>query len=383
VRAPSLTVDTVIPYLVERNLLSPASIVEGDVEVIDVGRRNQNLKIASRRGTSYLIKQAGEGEPFTDTTVRSEAWFYDHCRHEPYAADVRGVLPELYAWDEDRVLLVLELIDGQPLWAHYAATPAPEFPSDTAAPLGEALGIVHRIFRPSGDRAEPRIEELQGPPPWIMLVHRPTPEIFARMSPANLQLLKWVQENSALTGRLEGLRTEWRAETLIHNDIKGDNVLVTKRASEGLRVRIIDWELIQVGDPAWDVGNIFRDLLDYWLLSVPLSGDLKPEEMLERAQIPLSKVHPAARAFWQAYRISVRMDVDNTGPFLTRALRFAAARMMQGAYELSANTHAPANLAIAMLQLAANILDDPREASLHLFGIPIPWNRPRNFGCHC
>jgi hypothetical protein len=38
--------------------------------------------------------------------------------------------------------------------------------------------------------------------------------------------------------------------------------------------------------------------------------------------------------------------------------------------------HEPSNLGVAMLQLAANILDDPRDASLHLFGIPIPWSRP-------
>jgi len=31
---------------------------------------------------------------------------------------------------------------------------------------------------------------------------------------------------------------------------------------------------------------------------------------------------------------------------------------------------------MAMLQLAANILADPREASLHLFGIPAPWRTP-------
>jgi Ser/Thr protein kinase RdoA (MazF antagonist) len=376
----NLTVDTAVPYLIERNLVSAAAIVEGDLEVIDAGRRNQNLKIVRRRGPSYLIKQPGEGERATEATIRCEASFYNHCQLDPNASDVRSLLPCLHGWDEERSLLVLELVDGRPLWTHYAATSASEFPSDSAAPLGEALGTFHRVFRERSSLSD-EWAGLPMAPPWILFVHRPTPEIFARLSPANLQVLKLLQKNRPLAASLDSLRTEWTADTLIHNDIKGDNVLVTTRDDEGVRVRIVDWELMQIGDAAWDVGSIFRDFLDYWLLSVPLSGDMTPEQMLEGAQFPLAKLHPAARAFWQAYGASVRMDAETAGPFLLRSLRFAAARMAQGAYELSSSVHYPSNYAVAMLQLAANILADAREASLHLFGIPAPWRKPGHASC--
>jgi hypothetical protein len=74
----NLTVDTVTPYLIERNLVGLDAIVEGDLEIIDVGRRNQSLKIVRRRGPSYVIKQPGEGELATGATIRCEAWFYTH-----------------------------------------------------------------------------------------------------------------------------------------------------------------------------------------------------------------------------------------------------------------------------------------------------------------
>jgi hypothetical protein len=131
--------------------------------------------------------------------------------------------------------------------------------------------------------------------------------------------------------------------------------------------------MLQFGDAAWDVGCLFRDFLGYWLLSVPLTSDLTSEQMLERCTWPISLLHPAARAFWQAYRTSARLDADASGAFLVRSLRYAAARLAQGAYELSLTQQQAPNLAMAMLQLAANILTDPREASLHLFGIPTPW----------
>jgi hypothetical protein len=100
---------------------------------------------------------------------------------------------------------------------------------------------------------------------------------------------------------------------------------------------------------------------------------LTPEQMLERCTWPLSLLHPAARAFWQAYRTSSQLDADASGAFLLRSMRYAAARLAQGAYELSLTQQQAPNVAMAMLQLAANILTDPREASLHLFGIPAPW----------
>src|SRR5215475_14531610 len=127
----NLTVDTAVPYLVDQGLISVAAIVDGDLEVVDAGRRNQNLKIVRRRGPSYLIKQPGEGERATEATIRCEASFYNHCQLAPEVSDVRDLLPRLHGWDEERSLLVLELLDGHPLWTHYAATSAPEFSSDS------------------------------------------------------------------------------------------------------------------------------------------------------------------------------------------------------------------------------------------------------------
>jgi hypothetical protein len=374
--AQSLTVDTVVAYLLERDLVSVMAIVDGDLEVIDVGRRNENLKVICQSGQSYLIKQPGRGEPSTESTIRLEAAFYKHCQLGSGTADMLGVIPGFRDWDEDRLVLILDLVDGCPLWTHYASTEAPEFPCDTAEPLGEALGTLHRVFREQSFQRDPSMAKLLSAPPWILFGHRPTPEIFPRLSPASLQVLKLLQQDRPIVAGLEDLCNEWMADTLIHGDIKGDNVLATAGTDEELRVRIIDWELIQVGDAAWDVGNMFRDFLSYWLLSLPLSADLSPQHMLEEAQIPLANLHPATRAFWNAYRNSARLNANVAGDFLVRSVRFAAARMAQGAYELSARASSPSNLAVMMLQLAANILADPSGAMLHLLGIPAPWRSP-------
>jgi hypothetical protein len=370
--ARNLTVDTVVPYLLERGLVSEADIVEGDLEVVDVGRRNENLKVIRKRGMSYVLKQPGSGEPATEATIRCEAALYGYLQVARSAARLRMFLPRFCGWDEDRCLLVLELVEGLPLWGHYAVSVAPEFPADSAAPLGTALGTLHEFFRQAA-HAPDWMSALHAAPPWILSAHRPSPEVFSRLSPANLQVLSLLQKESALVSGLDGLRREWTPDTLIHNDLKGDNVLVASDGEDGASVRIVDWELVQIGDAAWDVGAVFRDFLDYWLLSVPLSGDLTAEQMLDAAKIPLAKLHPAARAFWSGYCAAADIDRDSLGSFLLRSLQFAGARLAQGAYELSSGTANPSNLAIALLQLAANVMVNPEEASLTLFGIPVPW----------
>jgi hypothetical protein len=369
---PNLTVDTVVPFLIEQGLISVAVIVEGDLEVVDAGRRNQNLKVVRRRGRSYLIKQPGEGERGTHLTLRAEAAFYQHCHVEPGVADMRAVLPEFHGCDPDRGILMMELVEGRPLWGHYTHVPAVEFLAESAGPLGEAVGTIHRAFRAPEARATEWMRSLYAGPPWFFGMHRPTPDIFAALSPANLRVLKVLQQSKPIASGLDALCAEWSPDTLVHNDLKGDNVLVSTADGSRPRVRIVDWEMLQFGDAAWDVGAMFREFLGYWLLSVPLSADLAPEQMLERCTWPLTLLHPAARAFWQAYRASACLETD-AGAFLLRSLRYAAARLAQGAYELSLTQQHASNLAMAMLQLAANILTDPREASLHLFGIPVPW----------
>ena len=369
----NFTVDTIVPYLVDQQLVSAEAIVAGDLEVVDAGRRNQNLKVVRRGGPSYLIKQPGEGERGTLATLRAEADFYRHCCHESGLEEMRSILPGFHGCDAGRGLLTLELIDGRPLWGHYASVPAAEFLAGCAVALGEAIGTLHRLFRQPASHGVGWMSALYVGPPWILGVHRPPPEIFASLSPANLQVLKMLQQNAPIASGLDRLRAEWTADTVIHNDLKGDNVLISTPGDGRPQVRLIDWEMVQVGDGAWDVGSMLRDFLGYWLLSVPLSADLTPEQMLGECTWPLASMHPAARAFWDGYRAAARLDSATASHFLLRSVRMAAARLAQGAYELSLTLQQPSNLAIAMLQLAANILADTQEASLHLFGIPAPW----------
>lgn len=371
-----LSVDDAVPFLLDRGLVTRGDIIRGDLEVVDISRRNRNLRVVRRHATGYLLKQPDPDAPSACGTLMAEALFYRFCQEEPRAEAVRAFLPRLVDFVDDRSLPVLELLDGaQPLQRHYASLGAGEFPADIGALLGRSLATFHRVFQDPGLREDERLRVFPHEQPWVLNVHKPVPEMLMQLSGANWQMLGILQQTEIIGRCLEELRRDWRVETLIHSDLKADNLLlVTEDDSE--RLYIVDWELVQHGDPAWDVGSLLHDMLVFWVQSMPLSARASPAEMMAEAQFPLSKIVPAFRALWSTYRRETGLAGRESAIFLSRAVRSSAARMVQSVYETCNQAAALSNHVVMMLHVIANIFADPAAAALSVFGIAPTWILP-------
>jgi aminoglycoside phosphotransferase (APT) family kinase protein len=205
----------------------------------------------------------------------------------------------------------------------------------------------------------------------VLLAHKPGPEVLATITPANYQTLKILQTHEHLAERLEHLRKGWKAETLIHSDIKSDNVLVIPEAASppALDVRIVDWETAQIGDPAWDLAGMLQDFMMFWVFSIPVSPGLTPAEMAARARYPLGDIRPAIGAAWRGYVAAAGVPAPARRELLLRATGFSAARLIQSAFELSQMGPALSPQAVLLLQISANILNDPETHAVQLYGI--------------
>ena len=170
----------------------------------------------------------------------------------------------------------------------------------------------------------------------------------------------------------------WRPETLIHGDIKSDNILVAAPLdggeSEAQWLWIVDWELVQIGDPAWDLGSALHDYLILWTSSMPLRPDRSVAEMINQARYPLSVLRPAIRALWQGYRAAAGLDVpgnkSGADALFRRAVAFSAARLFMAALELAHEQEELPVQSVLLIQLGVNILADLDSAQFQLYGIP-------------
>lgn len=360
-----LTDDEVVEYLRERALIHPGAV--GTPNVVDVSRRNRNVEVFTGPDVGFLVKQ-GVG-PDRAATVANEADIYHQLTGKASSSGLDRYLPRYFGSDPSRHLLVLGLVPGSQSLHEYHAVRG-RFPVTLARALGDALGHVHGIPGPEGenDGSAP-----VGRTPWVLSLHQPDLGVLQRLSGATIELVRTLQQIPDLCDQLDSLRSEWKATTLVHNDIRWDNCLVSAAPNTNrvTRLTLIDWELAGAGDPAWDVGCAFSEYLTFWLSSIPITGDTPPDRFLHLSRHPIERMQPAIRALWQSYLLRVSADPDESTVLLLHTVRYAAAKLVQSAFERTQNSAWITSDVICLLQLSLNILQEPNEAAAALLGIPI------------
>jgi len=375
-RSRDLTVDTALPYLLKRGLIDPDWIIDGDLTIRCAARRNRNLRVEGPSGAGFLIKQADELAHLGHLTLNNEAAFHEFCRHEAAAGEIEALLPRIAFRDRERSLHALELVaHAMTLHAYHTARDAGGFPDAPSRALGQALGTVHRVFRLPAFAAHPRLAWLSDHLPGALREQRPSPATLATLTPAGARMLRILQEHEDLGNGLGRLGLQWRPDTVIHGDIKSDNILVrpvgNRPDDQRVEVFIVDWEFVQIGDPAWDLAGVLHDYLIFWTSSMPLSPALSADEMVDQARCPLEVIRPAIRALWEGYLSTAGLGLAQADDLLRRAVLFSAARLIQAAHELCALRDEILAQAVILIQISANLLAEPESARVHLYGVPL------------
>jgi Ser/Thr protein kinase RdoA (MazF antagonist) len=368
-----LDVDTVVPYLLDKKLIHEDAVLDGALTVTSVPRRNRNLRVETPAG-GYVIKQPDDPTGGAHRTLRVEADFYAFCQQEPAVAAMAEVLPRLAFVDPERSLFGLELLPGATtLWQRFWTAGPEAFPREVGRQIGRALGIVHRILRDPPLRTAPALSGLSSAAPWVMMFHQPGPELLATLSPGNCQMLRVLQTHGQLGAALDRLRAAWLPETVIHGDVRCDNILVSPPAAPaggGETVRLVDWELVQWGDPAWDVAAVLQDAVVFWVNSM-IPGDPDISALVASARFPWGLLQAYLGSFWQGYRQTAGLTADQENVTLLRAVAFSGARLVQAVFEGSAASDAMPAQAVLLLQVSANLVADAESAQLQFYGIPL------------
>lgn len=348
-------------YLMERGWLPPAAVVDGDFMAIEASRRNKNLKVLRSEGPSLFLKQAGQWDPQSVSTLRTEAAVYQLANSETHFAALRPRLPRFHGFDPDRNVLVLEAVSGaESLHARQLRENA--LSPEVARSVGTALGTVHREVRADRALAQAPQGTFHTQPPWILSAADMAGQPLEGVSGAGLQLFQVLHRYPEFPRLLAELRAGWRIETLIHGDVKWDNFLVSQ---DGKSAFLVDWELADFGDPSWDAGAVLQGFLTSWITSIQMAPGSSPDF----AHLPLPKLRPAVRAFWNAYVDALGIDRAEADRRLDRAVRYGAARMVQTAYEFLQYSAEIAGPAVWLLQVSQNLLKDPRRGTVELFAL--------------
>ena len=333
-----LTEANILYYLLNHRYADLESVVGGVYQVRNLSRRNRNFRVTCGP-REYLIKQPKKWNTQSRRTLEQEAAIYWHAKTDPCFQAVRNLVPESYGYNPAESILILEYLAEQtnPL------SIADRFAPQVARLTGAAMGAFHRDMRAIPDSSLfPRRK------PWYLFVHQADAGEMEDQSAGRREWHRVIQRQSEFARALDALREEWREETAVHGDWKLENCLLSASRDQ---IHVIDWELASWGDPFEDIGTLLQSYWNCWVC--------------RHSQFPIGEIRPALWAFLEGYAAENQRDPAAMAP---RALRFAAARMLQSAYEVLDKAEKMTADAVCLLQASLNILTRPEWALREIFG---------------
>ena len=356
-----------VRYLVREGLLTHEGVVDGGLSLAMSRSRNRYVLVKQRNGPCYFVKQAMESEAMTAETVAREAEVYRGVYGDERLAALRSFLPAFHLYDRSQGILVTELVkDAETLAACHARLGA--CPPELAARVGTAIAAYHHVRFVEG---RPQAALFPQAPPWILKLHVEPDVSGLRRTRAASALVDRLLEAPGLGESLGQLRESWRRDTLIHTDMRWENCLLAPRREplEARRLTIVDWELADIGDAAWDVGGMLQAYLNFWIGSMPQDPDLAPDALAAAAARPLETVQPAIAALWSAYIAASEAYGADPAPFLERCVAMMGARMLVTSFEMGAWSDTLSVHALMIAQTGLNVLESPSAAARDLLGL--------------
>jgi thiamine kinase-like enzyme len=354
-------------YLLQQDLLKADDIVGGGLVIFELSSRQRNFIVKRKSHLGHFVKQANPIQPLSELTLFREAEFYKMMQMDQTFVRLSQSVPVLKAYDHDNKLLVLELLDDAETLASLQHRLG-AYSEDHGRQLAHVLAELHRpsIFE-AADLLKATQKTFQSVPWVLCLCGSSKEESYVPNNPskAHSAILSFVTSNNQFSKCVSELHSCWSRSAVIHGDIKFDNVL-SSSVPQGL-IKVIDWELYDVGDPLWDVGSVLHS----YLLSCLSRAIANPQTTLHAQSVTFSQNLAAARSavleFWRAY--VEEAQIDDSSSSLIRAMNYCGARMLQTAYEASSGCDSLSSCAVYLLQVCSNVWRNPQCGAEVLFGL--------------
>lgn len=255
----------VIPAALAAGALTSADVVRSGVQVDQVGRSHAVYRISVGGEVRFFVKCFGPRRGATDGTAARELAVLRLADERPAVA---ALTPCRWPWEHPpggpSQVVATEAVHGAEAWTldHPGGgdRTIDEAWAALVAALVPPLAAFHRATR---DLARPGAAipaGLEPEQPWglrLMDGDAP-PELWA--TPSTALLLNEAATDALLIAGLRDARALWRPLALVHTDLKHDNVLVATDP-DGLRIRVLDWEMARIGDLAWDLAGLTARLV--------------------------------------------------------------------------------------------------------------------------
>lgn len=361
-----LTATNLYAYLEDVGLAGPADVADGALTIFEIGRRNRNFRVMRSTGPCLFVKQVPVFAPETRLSFLREAACSQLAIESGAVPALTAIMPRLVRYDPHHQVLAYEIIPDARSVAELLLVPE-GIALDLLAAIGGTLARVHvETARPGALAAIS--SPLTGEPPWVFEVAQRAEMMMPGMGGACREIVGRIRSTPELLDGLSAMAAAWAPACLMHGDFKWDNILVAGHAPGPREVRIVDWELANIGDPAWDVAGILGGLLQIWLLGKPVGGTSLPNPPVTGA-VPIETIRHAARHFWRFYAGATAGPRAPDAAELAHLGRMTGVRMVLMAFELGQRIEVLPKEAETALEMAHFLMSNPLTAVRDLLGL--------------
>lgn len=365
------TVDNVQEFLQKQKFITNQSFISGDYIATSANRRNRNVQITTLNEGNYLVKQVLDKNSQNATTLKNEILFYNYLKS--FRSDLTSMYPEIKYCDKTNIILVLTFYSNAlPLWKYYKKRSINDLPFNTIKKIGKIISMLHIAFSDTKIFCDSNLTFLSKELPFAFNINKPEPKLLSYIRPGGVQFIQSIQSCDDIMTIWDAIEKKWELNSIIHGDIKLDNILVIDNddntQNEGsTNIKIIDWEMVQYGDFAWDIAGVLQDFIFWWAISMP--NEQSAEDMVKKAGFPISRLKPGIVSFWEAYCNQSKLSKQYKSTLLSKVILYSGLRTLQTAYEISSKFENIPPIAQILTGIGKSILRNPDEAAIHLFGI--------------
>jgi thiamine kinase-like enzyme len=362
-----LTETNIIHYLFDRGLVDASSFIKGNFSCRSGQNRHTNFIINKEYDAHrFFIKQAITNAE-KSVSLRREGLFYELVSaNEPFQG-LQKYLPEILLLDIKNSILIVEWL-GEYINLHdwLMSGRAIENTERVATELTKGLYSLHSITD-GGNNELKENDFFYEFKPWILrLPEMKTGNGRAARSEAEDDGLKLIFSIPGFVQLIEQAAKLWEPSCIIHGDCKLNNFLLKQeQTAEVIQIKLIDWELVNTGDPLWDLATVFQSVLTAWVISEdPLFKSTSTGKAFD-----ISSMQQFISVCWKKYAELQSWDSPVGKTKFDKCTSLCALRLLHSCFETTPGAKSLRPYSARLLQLAHNILSNPVVAGEQLLGV--------------
>ena len=353
-----LTKKNTSAYLINKGFLEIDDLMNGEFMLTQSQSRNSIFQVSRGNKTGLFVKQLVSMDSLNVYLMQKDATVHYMIHKLDVFKNVRQFVPKYFGYDpKTQVLVTGYFPDAQNLveWSEARK----ELSVDQAVEIATILSSFH-IDLTEEIPTNSSLQFFNRDLPWILNI----PSMPNSQTDA---LFKMIEEDEFLSDQLHDIRKNWSGNSMVHGDIKLVNFVTVNEGGKD-KVKVIDWEIANIGDPLWDVAGLLQSYLFFWITKLT-AGPNGFQLMAGQEYLDAPARKTITSAFWKVYAEKQGWTKEEEEKNKTKTMKYLAARLLQSAKEL--NQFNPSQLSsnsTLILQITKSILQSPEAAAKEYLG---------------